>query len=118
VGFVKRDVIYLMFAAAFIPTCSATGVNLTAASGTITSPNYPSNYYNNANCQWRIIAQSATGVSFMQCALCNNILKDRRSCKTANIDVWIYYRAQREAVKQPQPEGSSRIWNFSYSCPI
>jgi CUB domain len=53
-----------MFAAVVSSVCSATGVNLTASSGTITSPNYPNNYDNYANCQWRIIAPVASAVSF------------------------------------------------------
>jgi CUB domain len=38
-------------------------MDLTGYSGTVTSQNYPNNYDNNADCQWRITAVEADGVS-------------------------------------------------------
>jgi CUB domain len=36
---------------------------LTGLTGTFTSPNYPADYNNNADCQWRITAPYSQGVS-------------------------------------------------------
>jgi len=44
------------------------GTNITSGSGTITFPNYPNNYPNNARCIWRIISPNGRvreGISSM-----------------------------------------------------
>ncbi len=43
--------------------CPSVAVNLTQPIGFLTSPNYPRSYYDDAVCQWRVIAQSAEKVS-------------------------------------------------------
>jgi hypothetical protein len=44
--------------------CSPTSrpLELSAYSGVFTSQNFPNNYNNNADCQWRIISAESTGV--------------------------------------------------------
>jgi len=45
--------------------CSAIGQTLTSAIGTLTSPDYPGDYYNykTAECHWRVVAPSFEDVS-------------------------------------------------------
>jgi CUB domain len=60
---VYNAVVILLRAGPTINMCPSFAVNLTAQNGVLTSPNYPNNYYNSANCQWRVIAQSPSMVS-------------------------------------------------------
>ena len=49
-------------------SCSSASITveeLTTTSGSIKSPNYPSNYYNNAAYGWRVTAKSADMVSIV-----------------------------------------------------
>lgn len=38
----------------YFTACTGSGLDIVSTNGTFTSPNYPNNYGNNANCEWRI----------------------------------------------------------------
>ena len=71
--------------------CSASSLNLSEASLSFVSLNYPNEYHNLADCSWRIVASSSNHVSFE----CN--------CKFNRVWCWRDLQVCDERLRQASP---------------